>query len=400
MRRRAFLAAAGTALVAGCGSRFGGNRFGGGSDCSVDGDRNPGDPEWPTATGDRRNTRSVPRDAMPEPPLSVEWTMRVGGHIGGAQPTVADGTVYTTDKYATLYAVDAATGEGTWTAGIEDPSVPVVGEDVVAVAGSTDTLVAFERESGDRRWRTGVDADLGLRESRPTVTEGAVLVPTRTGLRAYDLSTGERRWRYDIGLRVGRHPAVVDGTVYAAGGDAYLHAVDLETGERAWWAKTPGPLETAPAVVDGTVYTAGTDGAVLALDAATGERVWAGSVDDDLERLAVDGGHVYVASDGAMYAFRADDGERCWRFGKMDLTHSGGVAASPDHLYLTSGNDGEIGDETLVALDPESGDVDWRHDGGDYRFTAGPAVVDGAVYAGGVASGGEMDPGIALFKLS
>jgi len=391
VRRRAYLALAAGAL-AGCAETGTLNRS-----CPVDETVNPGTAAWPTATGDRRNTRSVPRAATPDPPLSVEWTRPLEEFMGVAPPTVADGVVYTTNMDTVLHAVDAAGGETLWSAPIERAGVPVVADDWVVAATDTGSLVAFDRANGDRTWTVELSAGDPYLYAAPTAAAGLALVPTSLGLSAFDLATGERRWEYPLGLSVGRHPAVVEGTVYATAGDAYLHAVDAGTGARVWWEKTSGPMETPPAVVEGTVYAATTGGTVLAVDAETGAREWTAAVDARVERLAVDGGFVYVGGDDGLTAIRADSGERCWRYGGFDASYAGGIAASPDRVYVTASG-GDVGgtDDTVVALDPTDGGVEWRFDSGDHRLTSGPAVVDGAVYVGGVVSG----TGLATVRLA
>ncbi|ELZ20287.1 PQQ repeat protein [Halosimplex carlsbadense 2-9-1] len=383
MNRRAYLAAGASAaaLVAGC--SLGDTE----SDrtCSVDPARNPGTAGWPTATGDWRNTRSVPRAAMPEPPLSIQWTHAVGGHIGIPAPTVADGTVYTTNMDTTLYAVGAEEGRARWSARMAGPGLPVVAGDALAVGVDDSHLRGVGRADGDERWTARLPAGDRFPYRRPAVAAESVLAPTELGLVAFDPTTGEVRWRYRTGLSTARHPAVADGTVYVGGADAYVHAVDAATGDRRWWTKTATAVETPVAAAHGAVYAGTADGTVVALDGATGEVRWRGEVDDRPERLAVDGGHVYVGTGGGLVALRADSGERCWRYDGFSPSYAGGLAASPDRIFATeTGSDGDI-PGTIVALDPASGEVAWRFAGAADRLTSGPAVVDGALYVGGVA---------------
>lgn len=410
MNRRTFLAAASTAVAAtaaaGCSTDLapdadsdgdsGPGTDDGGESCSVDPDRNPGTPKWPTATGDRRNTRSAPRGTGPEPPLSVEWTVVLDGYIGVPSPTVAGDTVFTSNMDTTVRAVDGAGGETTWTASVESPGVPVVADDSVVVGGDDGTLSAFDRSEGSELWAATLPHPDPEMYSQPTVAAGTVLAPTQVGLAAFDRSTGDRRWYYETGLAVGRHPAVADGTVYATGGDAYVHAVDVETGERTWWTKTPEPLAAAPAVDDGTVYAGTEAGTVLALDAATGEERWRSDVAGGVERLGVDGGHVYVGTRRSLIALDAGAGAVCWRNGGFRASYAGGFAATPDRVYATlAAGSGSTGD-ALAVLDPATGEETWRFASEDYRVTSGPAVADGAVYVGG----GIPGSGLGTLKLA
>lgn len=393
MRRRAFLALTAGALT-GC-QALGGTDPAPNRRWPVDESVNPGTAHWPTPTGDARNARSVPSDDAPEPPLSVDWTEGITEYMGVAPPVVADDTVYASNLDTTLRAIGAADGKTDWTAAVDGIGAAVATDDSVVVGTDAREIASFDRADGADGWSASTSAEYSyLFPSAVAAADGVALAPTDVGLYAFDLATGDARWAYETGMAIGRHPAVADGTVYATGEDAYVHAIDAATGDREWWHKATGPLEAPPAVVDGTVYAAGRDGAVVALDAETGERAWRATVDLRVERLAVDGGFAYVGGNGGLIALRADDGERCWRFGRFDPSYAGGLAASPERIYATAEGQRRT-DTTLVALDPETGGVEWRYEGGG-RLTSGPAVVDGAVYAGGAVP----EVGLAVARLS
>ncbi len=82
MRRRAFLAAGGLALGAGCSGLVGDSKKEKSpppKECAIDPSVTPGTAEWSGETGDQRNTGSVPTAEVPAPPLALDWTYTMDG---------------------------------------------------------------------------------------------------------------------------------------------------------------------------------------------------------------------------------------------------------------------------------------------------------------------------------
>jgi len=167
-------------------------------------------------------------------------------------------------------------------------------------------------------------------------------------------------WRFDGETpTMNASPVVVDGTVYAPGsGDpGYVHAVDAESGEEEWEFEPAGYASSAPAVVDGTVFLGTWGKRVYALDAATGEVEW----EEDV-------GHRIGASSPAVV-----DG----------VVYVGTVGDGP--LRVRGPEDEEKFEPcALLALDAETGDVEWRYEefGDRERIRSSPAVADGRVFFG------------------
>lgn len=117
----------------------------------------------------------------------------------------------------------------------------------------------------------------------------------------------------------------------------------------AWgWAMEPGAQEVTPLVYNGVMYLASPGSVVQALDAATGDLIW-----EYRRQLPED----------------VDSGS---------LTRG---LAIYDDLILHS-----TADAALVALNASDGSVVWETQVADYqlgyRFTSGPIVADGKVFAG------------------
>ncbi|UPW02123.1 PQQ-binding-like beta-propeller repeat protein [Halorussus gelatinilyticus] len=306
------------------------------------------------ATGERRWSNRLPKGAT-GPPTLVSDRRRV---VVGARDD-------------TLRGFDPA-GEKRWEIGFDSPpNTPAVVGDAAYVTTADGTVRAVALPSGDACWTLSQKRPrdhLGFGRAyrsgaKPAVADGVVYAPTATAddekshgvrrgrLLAIDAESGERRWQYWFDTdQLPRPPAVRDGTVYVAGGDA-LHALDAESGERRWSFATGYRETSAPAVADGTVYF--TSKNVYGLDADTGDEQWR---------------HVNLATVGSM---THDD--------RTALTDAPAVADGT--VYVAVG-----------ALDAETGDERWGEFGNrpdsqyfypterDDVAADGPALADGAVY--------------------
>lgn len=398
MKRRALLAACGATLSAGC---AGWSPLGGpvGSGCEL-AEEVPGDAEWGAPRGGPRHTASTPADRTPAPPLSVSWMFPIPGVMGTPTPTVADGTAFVTDLDGTAFALDAETGDRRWETGVVDIESGVTVGDGLAVVTSDAGVVALDAADGAKRWVADVSPAY---KSRPVVAGGSVYVPSDLGVVALDADDGTERWRYVTGLKTRASPAVADGTVFVGNDDAYVYALDAATGDRRWRFKTRGKIACSPAVADGTVYAGSREGRVYALNAETGERRWSRGVVRSVhgvEDLAVGHGNVYVGTDERLHAVGRESGEECWRSGRYVGRYSGGPAVGDGLVYASTdrgGGDTDLHETSLGAFDAGTGELVWRLDArGDRQVDIGPAIADGALFGGGRAAGSlavaRLDP--------
>lgn len=137
---------------------------------------------------------------------------------------------------------------------------------------------------------------------------------------------------------------------------------------------------TAPVVVDGTVY-AGSE--VTALDTRTGERRWTLDEIDRTSPMAVADGRLFFGTEpGEFVAVDSDSGEVQWRFAGEYETWFGGAAVVDGVVYTAEGiATGDLNRGAVHAFDAETGTRQWKFET-DGRFKGAPAVVDGTVYAG------------------
>jgi outer membrane protein assembly factor BamB len=200
------------------------------------------------------------------------WRAPVAGNPGGLM--VTDETVFVHDD-ATLYALDAATGQRRWT---HEPS------DAIAHAVATDDGVLLTSVS-----------DGSSEELRAVRPDGSV------------------GWRLSVPATVVGDLAWVDGRAYLVTDDAVLLAVDTGSRSVAWSLDLQDGEDTVPGRVAATpeVVVAVVDGVVYAVTSG-GAREW--STDVGVRDLATDGDAVYgVDLDGYARALSVDDGAEQWR---------------------------------------------------------------------------------------
>ena len=221
-----------------------------------------------------------------------------GGPGPRGTPTLDNGRVYSLGATGILNVLDEATGRVIWSrnAGTDsDTKVPDWGfsasplliDDlvVVAVAGR---LVAYDRETGARRW-VGPDGGTGYSSPHLATLHGVpqIVLLDAKGATSVSPSNGERLWNVTVTTSGMAAPIVQpamtsDGDVLIAAGDlSGLHRFAISHTDGAWSAtkqwSTNGlkPYFNDFVVHEGHAY--GFDGSLLAcIDVADGKRKWKG----------------------------------------------------------------------------------------------------------------------------
>ncbi|MDQ3514273.1 MAG: PQQ-like beta-propeller repeat protein [Chloroflexota bacterium] len=226
---------------------------------------------------------------------SVRWQASLPGPILGGL-AIEDGLVFvaTESERETL-----PPDEQDETASAEEPwlDFPVR----LGLAG----LVAFDRFSGDVRWRVTTEFSADVSHSiTPSVSQGLVILRSPTGsMTAFEAGTGGEVWTLaarpipadqsaggnGLGpidpLRGPNGVAISGGTIYAANLSGGLTAVDLLSGRVIWeTANDQSSVTLAPVVAGGRAYVVLRGRAVeegppgparlVAVDISTGEDIW------------------------------------------------------------------------------------------------------------------------------
>jgi len=287
---------------------------------------------------------------------SLRWEFSPEGDstdVGGATPSVVDGTVYytpgtipgapATSGASTVFALDAADGTVRWategiatladTVTVADGSV-YVGADATGIS-TNDTMYALDAEDGSIRWETAIESELSNGLTAPTVVDGTVFVCQDRNVYALDAADGSIRWEFQA-EELGEDfenaaPTVADGTVYAAanliqasGASETVYALGAADGSQEWRYEREledaqvVTLKPSPTVADGTLLTGSGDGAVYALDTADGSVQWEFDTGGRVSSSpTVADGVVFVGGrgeDGSVYALDAADGSSRWEF--------------------------------------------------------------------------------------
>lgn len=373
--RRQFLALAGSAAVTGC--TAGPESLGDSSDESstaTSGETPPGEPvpdgSWPQVGRNAAHSGYDPTTTGTEP--SLAWKQSLEGPL--TTPTVVGDTVYLVRGAPTgsapeatfeAYALDS--GERRWsepldaTFGFSAPqsNYRPVYHDGTFYLVVEDSVVAMDAESRERTWEWATDPGVN---DPVVVTDTAVYACHVLDEALVCLNhDGTERWRATgESIMSPRLPAVVDGTVYAAFGEA-IHALNPEDGSEAWRYTPEGDDR-----LNSSFVVASEDGLVRAgrggVEAVgfDGSRRW---LTEGLEagiRPAVADGRVLVADlSGNAAAFDLASGDEMWQTTvESDAKSRGTVPVAVDNALLSL----HVTDEgmTVTALDPASGDQRWQ----------------------------------------
>jgi outer membrane protein assembly factor BamB len=337
--------------------------------------------------------------------LKFKWTPQVPSGCAVANissPAIANGTAYAEfalSSTSTTY-----------------PPVPCIASGGVA---------AFSAATGATLWTQLVPGG-GSALFTPAVVNGIVYADPPGGVIALNATTGAVVWTAPGVCCSGL--AVDGGIVYAAGRNS-VSALNATTGALVWSA-TPLDQDSVPAVGDGFVYVWGLGTTfpyieeLTALNATTGAVAWtveAGTIEDEVESLAVVNGIVYIPlpftdTGGHMDAFNATTGVAVWS--ATTGVYPEGVAVGPGIVYTSdfSGTNNRevrafnyttgasvwttttghsqgspalangilytVGEGGLSALNAANGAILWSTTSLPY-FAHDPVVANGFVYSGG-----------------
>jgi outer membrane protein assembly factor BamB len=191
------------------------------------------------------------------------WRFTPDANASLGRSAAMDGAFYFGTSSHRLYALRAADGSPIWSTDLGPewtfPAVVrgvTVAEDTLYAAvdqwrsakGETSAgwLIALDRKTGVIRWRRRHGEDTGTwGASAPPVVAGNLILTNdylSNTLFAVDRLTGKELWRFAgdrRSLGFPDPPAVRDGKVYAASGDAHVYALDLATGRQLWKLQLP-----------------------------------------------------------------------------------------------------------------------------------------------------------------
>lgn len=357
MKRRAFLAAAGTMSLAGCSSRA---FLPGTDDSGID----------------RGTPYSDPPRVLSDLPLTG-WPMGRGGRRRRGRASNAD-VASTIDESPDIR----------WTTTFDTPGRPRLAVTPYAIfngqVGSQTELVY--RRNPTRR--VTITAG-GERTSPLAVQDKRLYFGSEMGLHAVDAATGTLAWYAETGghpmedtnqpAPIRGTPAVHGGTAYAIGlrdhgGPTALMGFETDSGTRTFTAALPArgdDLRFEPLVDDRSALVVvvpsadGSKSTVLSFDQRSGDRRWrrtfSQQVPDqpngNVHAVSADDEFAYVPSRNTLHALTRTDGETAWTYRAGDGAIRAPVAVGKKRVYLTSGSG------HLHAIDRQSGESSWTTEG-------------------------------------
>ena len=370
--RRDLLASAGTALTVGV------------AGCSHDGYDDAADAagdatDWPMAAHDRQHTRYIPDGSGPTAGVTGRWSVPVG--LASAPPVVAGDTVLAA-LGADLVAFDAESGERRWSVAPDNEGAsywasPAVADGTAYVAGD-ERVRAFDVASGDQLWGRSFDEPTTASPTLGYENRGVFVAAGETVLRL-DEKTGETEWSREVFGRIRQSIAVAPPFAVAVsdGGDVYAFGSD--SGDGFWQVALPSRSECMPTIVGETTYVGCFDGRLYAIN-ELGERVWRTDIGGFAKGgIGVADGTVYADGGRELHALSTDGGDRRWQVG---------LGTTGDHPPVVVDETVYVGGDRLRALKPGGGVGLGSLRVEAARFTAdlgGPvgamAAADGSLYA-------------------
>lgn len=359
----------------------------------------PSDVDFFFGTSVHRGTYQRPGVVDVSGPREVNgyyWRFQTAGPIE-APPVVFGTTVFVGTTEGTFFALDQTTGDELWTLPPEGRigAAPALGEGEMAENRAPMMIVVVDDDGAvrghDAAVPTGVQwtTRLGSRiRSSPVVVDGRVFLATDDGfVHALDLIEGTEMWRYpaegpDLGT-ISADLAFHDGILYVATEEGVLHLLDVAGDAPSLVCEFDAvdPIVTNPIVTDEVTYVATMGQSIWPLptgacDGSVPNRLPAYITDTPVRvGPAVVGDTIYMPGGRYLYSIDLTSGEHLWE--PSTVTADSPISTPPvvtaDAIYFASE------DGVVHAVDLASGETLWQWQTG-LHVRAAPAVVDGVVF--------------------
>ncbi len=259
----------------------------------------------------------------------LAWSVSLRGGGSGFQPSVAAGSVFAVARDGAVARIDSATGGVIWRTVSEKGAATGAGSDgsLTVIADRDGVLHAYDAQ-GRSKWSAPTGAAV---TSVPAVGMNLVIARTSDNrVLAFEAETGKRRWafsRQNPPLVLQQTASVVIDALGAYVGlpGGRLLSLALENGAVRWEAAVSAPRGSneieriadvlgAPRLSGTEVCAATFLGRVACFDAASGRSLWSrdieavGGLDSDARVVAVadDRGHVHALSRSGAALWRED----------------------------------------------------------------------------------------------
>jgi outer membrane protein assembly factor BamB len=241
------------------------------------------------------------------------WTFESMAEIDSGANFYGDKVLFGSQD-ATLYCLDADTGEVAWKHQIDDQirCTPTVVEDRCFVAGCDGRLHIIDLKKGEASGGVEIQSPAGV---TPAVQGDYVYFGTEAGVFfGVNWREAETAWTFEDprAAQGFRSSAAVKGDLVVVGGrDRRLRAFDTISGEQVWQLPVKSRIDCSPVICGERVYFGAGDGRLYAVDLKSGESVWEHEVKGGfVASAAIASGRLVIGSDeGVLYCFGKKDEE-------------------------------------------------------------------------------------------
>ncbi len=266
-----------------------------------------------------------------------------------------------------------------WTFACEDEirSTPTRAEDVIYITSYDHNLYALNADSGKFLWKYATDGGIA---GSPCFVEDKVIIGSddRT-VYCINAQTGRIIWTCPTQGRVRSTPRCQFGHVFFGSDDRHLYAVNLQSGRVSWRVELDSAIRSSVAIGEELLYFGDESGSVYCVD-IRGSLKWRHNTKRGVTSSPVyhkDTQLVIVGSqDNTVYALDAQSGWVVWRYRTGKAVISSPCIAE-GVVYVGSA------DANLYALDLKTGRMNWKYTT-EGQVNSSPVVADAAVYVGSV----------------
>jgi outer membrane protein assembly factor BamB len=276
-----------------------------------------------------RNPPAALVDFKPSMNVRSAWTVSLG-KAGNAlfNPALAGGSVFVAAADGTIARLDASNGNQLWRINAGVPLTAGVGaaDGTVAVGAAGGVLLVYSAD-GKQRWKAQASSEI---LGAPAVAQGMVIVRSIDNrIVAFDADSGVRRWQLQrtapaLALRSAPGIAVDAQSAYVGMPGGRMVALALSNGGPRWEVAVGDPrgateleriadVSGVPVLVGREVCAVAYQGRLGCVDASSGATRWAKEFSSEVG-LGADERHVYGADErGNVNAFTYDAGVSVWR---------------------------------------------------------------------------------------
>ena len=283
--------------------------------------------------------------------------------LKGAGIAMANGVIFATTGYGTVYAVNAQKGNILWRKSLLTPLriAPMVANNSVYVQSVDNKFYALNAKTGEEQWKYDISLENTTLVGGAPAAYSNDLDMVVTGfsngeIQAFNASLGSPLWSdvlisnrkaySSTFLNTIKAAPVIEGeTVYAVGNANILTALDLRSGMRKW-EKEIGGVNT-PLLIANTLYVVSNTNDLVAVNKENGDVLWATPINMGKKSaevmifnpLMLDGRLVLALSDGTVYTFMPQTGKLLNTLDLGEDLNTAPIAANGYIFFVTADAD-------------------------------------------------------------